>query len=319
MKKVNPRHGSMQVWPRKRAKKAYARVRSWNTKESGVLGFPGYKVGMTHVMATDTKKTSPSKGEEISVPVTVIECPPVKIYSARFYKEDAYGKKVSTEIVLNKDKNLLRKVYTKKTNEQALEKLNITDFSDVSIIIMTQPSKLGFGKKKPELMEVGLGGSVEDKFAFVKENATKEIKVSDIFKDGDFADAHAVTKGKGTQGPVKRFGVNLRSHKSEKTVRGPGAISGGWVAQAHMMYRVAFAGQMGYHQRVQYNNQILKIGEKPEEVNPKAGFKQYGLVKNDYLLVRGSLQGARKRLITLTKPKRLKVKEPLVAVEEIIQ
>jgi len=319
MKKVNPRHGSMQVWPRKRANRPYARVRSWNTKEAGILGFPGYKVGMTHIVATDTRKTSNSKGEEIVIPVTVLECPPIKIYSARFYKEDAYGKKVATEIVLNKDKELLRKIQTKKVSDKKLDDLNSSDFSDISIIIYTTPSKAGFGKKKPELMEVAIGGSNEEKLLFIKENQNKEIRISEVFKDGEYMDAHAVTKGKGTQGPVKRFGVNLRSHKSEKTKRGPGAISGGWVAQQHMMYRVAFAGQMGYHQRVQYNNQILKVGDKPEEINAKAGFKDYGLVNNDFVLVKGSLQGARKRLVTMTKPKRLKKKETLVAIEAIHQ
>jgi len=76
----------------------------------------------------------------------------------------------------------------------------------------------------------------------------KDISVKDVLSAGSYVDARAITVGKGTQGPVKRFGVNLRSHKSEKTIRGPGSL-GSWIAQGHTMYRMAFAGQMGYHHR----------------------------------------------------------------------
>ncbi|MEA3414152.1 MAG: 50S ribosomal protein L3, partial [Nanoarchaeota archaeon] len=79
-KRVNPRHGSMQFWPRVRASRQYAKIRSLpSVNEAKILGFAGYKAGMTHVMAADTGKTSLTKGETIAVPVTVIECPPMKI------------------------------------------------------------------------------------------------------------------------------------------------------------------------------------------------------------------------------------------------
>ena len=75
-----PRSGSMQFWPRVRAKRSYARLRTaTHQKDSKFATFPGYKVGMTHVMLTDNRKNSPTKGSELSWPVTVIECPPVKI------------------------------------------------------------------------------------------------------------------------------------------------------------------------------------------------------------------------------------------------
>jgi large subunit ribosomal protein L3 len=72
-----PRKGSMGVWPRKRANKMYARVRSWTTRkaEKPLLGFAGYKAGMTHAMGIDVKKTSMTKNEEVRIPLTVIECP----------------------------------------------------------------------------------------------------------------------------------------------------------------------------------------------------------------------------------------------------
>jgi large subunit ribosomal protein L3 len=86
------------------------------------------------------------------------------------------------------------------------------------------------------------------------------------------------------------------------------------------MYRVAHAGQMGYHQRVQYNNQILKITDKPEEITPKGGFLHYGVGKsgNEFLIVKGSVPGHKKRMITLVRAIRLKQSLPAPAVEQIV-
>ena len=66
------------------------------------------------------------------------------------------------------------------------------------------------------------------------------------------------------------------------------------------------AGQMGYHQRTEYNKKILKIGEaeKADEINPDGGFVKYGIVKNNYLLLKGSLPGPSKRLVMLRKAMR---------------
>ncbi len=303
----NPRHGSMAVWPRKRANRPYPNIGSWKVnadlKETNLLGFAGYKAGMTHVMIVDNRAKSPSKGQEIAVPVTVIECPPLKIASARFYKDTIKGFQVVKELRFKAEKELKRKLPVIKNSKEAeLESIKPEEYADIRINVYTQPKLVGF-KKKPELFEMALSGSVADKLAYVKNNVGKEIKASQIFKAGQIVDTIAVTKGKGFQGPVKRFGVSIRRHKSEKTKRGPGSL-GGWIAQAHFMYRVAHAGQMGYHNRTEYNKWIIKISDKAEEVNPKGGFLHYGNVKNEYLLVKGSVQGPAKRLIRFNFPKR---------------
>jgi large subunit ribosomal protein L3 len=295
----NPRHGSMQFWPRKRSKRAYPRVRSWSpmkSKEAIPLGFCGYKVGMTHVIVVDNRGKSPSKGQEIALPVTVIECPPLKIAAVHCYKTGMYGTKLSKVINFKTDKELARKKTPGVTSEGDLEKINGDDYSNVRILVYTQPKHTGIGKKKPEIFELGLGGSNAEKLAYIKEQVGKEIKVSDIFKPGQLVDTLAVTKGKGFQGPVKRFGVSIRSHKSEKTIRGPGSL-GGWKGHAHFMYRNAYAGQTGYHTRIEHNKWILKISDNVEEVNPKGGFLRYGNVKSEYILIKGSVQGAKKRLV----------------------
>ena len=79
-----PRRGSLQYWPRKRSKRVFARVRTWNNvKEVKPLGFAGYKVGMTHLLINDNRKTSTTKGIDISCPATIVECPPLKILSLK--------------------------------------------------------------------------------------------------------------------------------------------------------------------------------------------------------------------------------------------
>lgn len=304
-KRHNPRHGSMGVWPRKRAARQYARIRG--SLDGNLPIFAGYKVGMTQIIATDSGKNSPTKGEDVAIPVTIIECPPLKIIGARSYKPVIYGIGAEKTVYLNNDA-------ARKTGKHSIGKTEDLGEKNLKVIVSTQPPF----KKTPEVFEIPFKGSKEELITFLKEK--KEIKVSEVYKEGDYFDSRAITKGKGFQGPVKRFGVNLRSHKSEKTKRGPGSL-GGWISQQHTMYRIAHAGQMGYHQRTQYNNQILKITEDAkeiEEINPKGGFVNYSVVKNPYILVRGSVQGPKKRLITMTKPVRQKRKDSIPTIQKII-
>ena len=320
MAKVHqPRHGSMQYWPRVKAKRQYAGVRSWTTTSKDVLlGFMGYKVGMTHIMGIDTRKNSISKGEEIFVPVTVVECPPLKILGIRLYKQAYHGKQAATEILFKVDKDLLRKITQQKVNKTVsdLDKLNSQDYTDARAIVYTQPRFAGIGKKRPELFEVAINGSVADKIKFVKDNHDKELPFNTFFKEGEFVDVHAVTIGKGLQGPVKRFGVTFKNHKTEKGVRRVGTL-GGWSGQGHFLYRVAHPGQTGYHLRTEFNKQLVKVGTKPEDVNPKGGWPAYGLVKTTYVLVRGSVAGPQKRAIIMTKPMRTRPQESIPTIVEI--
>lgn len=288
----------MQFWPRKRAIRPYAKVRHWPKHAEPVpLGFAGYKAGMTHISIVDNGKYSKTKGESIFCPVTVVECPPIKITSALFYKYDVNKLVLKKEVFLNADKDLGRKLKIPKGKKEAdFDAIKPEEYDDIRIKVYTQPRLTGIGKKRPEVFEVALGGRKEDKLNYIKNNIGKEIRVGDIFKEGQLLDFHSVTKGKGLQGPVKRFGISIRSHKSEKTKRGPGSL-GPWCHQGHVMYRVAHAGQTGYHTRTEYNKWLLKVSSNVDEINPKDGFIRYGLIKKDYMLVKGSLNGAKKRLL----------------------
>lgn len=291
----------MQFWPRSRAADVVARVRSWpSMKDQKLAGFAGYKVGMTHVLVKDNIATSISKGDEIQVPVTVIECPPVKVASVLLFSKDAYGERCVSQLNAEKlDKQLSRKMILQKKPVKHSDVKNVTD---VRVLVHTQPWLSGLGKKTPEVFELGVGGQkLDDRITFAKSLLGKDVKVSDVFGEGQLVDSVSITKGKGLQGPVKRFHIALRSHKSEKTKRGPGSL-GPW--HGFRGFRTPHAGQTGFQQRMEHNKYILRVSDDVKKVNVKGGFVRYGLVKAQYLLIRGSVGGASKRLVTLTAARR---------------
>jgi len=294
-----PRHGTLQFWPRKRAKRIYARVRNPVLPEKGLAGFAGYKVAMTHCLLVDNRAFSQTRNEEISYPVTIIECPPLKVASVRFYKKTTNGLRLVSEIFSNVDKELERRISVPKKTKESLDELGkgLQDYYDVRLLVYTQPRLVGM-KKKPELFEMHIGGKdAKEKLDYAKSVFGKEVKVVDALRAGQQLDIYAVTKGKGIQGPVKRFGVSLRQHKSEKTKRGPGSL-GSWGSPT--TWRTAHAGQMGFHKRMEHNKLLIKISDNPAEINPSSGFQRYGVVKNSYVLVKGSVAGPSKRLIRLS-------------------
>ena len=295
-RKRKPRAGSMQFWPRVRAKRHYARVRSYKDSETAVVkGFAGYKVGMTHIQFNDPRKNSPTKGEIVNFPVTVVECPPIKVYGVRFYKKGNKGLEVATEIVTKADKELSRKIPATK-KEGKLDLIKPEEYLEARLLVYTQPKLTGIGKKKPEIFELPIGGEIETQISYAKEVLGKEIKIEDIFKAGQQVDIAGITTGKGFSGAIKRFGIHRTRHKSEKGIRTAGSL-GGWKGQGHFMYRVPAPGKMGFHQRREFNKLILKIGNNPEEINPKGGFVKYGNVKNTYILLKGGVVGPSNRIV----------------------
>jgi large subunit ribosomal protein L3 len=262
---------------------------------------------MTHTIIIGQEKGKRSMGIETFVPVTILECPPIRIASLRLYKKQGTGEVIASQLNFKTEKDLARKMSVSKdkySSAEDIDKIKPEEYSDITVQIYTFPRATGL-KKTPEIFEVELGGSNKDKLEYIKANINRAIPVNEVFSEGQLVDAHSITKGKGFQGPVKRFGVGLKNHKSEKGVRSVGSL-GGWKAQAHVMYRVAHAGQTGFHQRAQYNNLVMKISDKPEEVNPSGGIIHYGEIKTTYVLIKGTLGGAKKRLITLTEPVRPK-------------
>jgi len=279
----------MAYRPRKRAKSQNVQVKWQPEEEKRVLGFAGYKVGMTHVSHVD-KTDSPSKGQEVVSAATVVEVPPLAVYGVRCY--DAVN---SIGDLLAEEEKITKKAGIKGRKKKEIDESKV---KDVRLLVYAQPDRTGFGKKHIEKMEIACGGKdAKEKLEYAKTLLGKELKFSEVFKPGEFMDIIAVTKGKGWQGPVKRFGVAIQRRKATGKRRHVGTL--GPFHPPYVMYTAPQAGQMGYHKRTELNKEILKIGGSVDEVNPSSGFRGYGFVKNEYVVVRGSLPGPAKRLLKL--------------------
>ncbi|MCX6741592.1 MAG: 50S ribosomal protein L3 [Candidatus Pacearchaeota archaeon] len=314
-----PRAGSLQYWPRKRAEKIVPSV-NWQPLEKkhhdkkGLLGFIGYKAGNARIIASDLTPDSLTKNKQIILPVTVLEVPSIKILSIRFYKNN----NVSTEVLASDlDKELKRKIKLPKEKSRSINEIekDIDRYDNIRVIVYTQVKKTG-KKKAPDILEMGIGGTIREKFDFAKNNLEKEIAFKDFFPSNQLIDTRAVTKGFGLTGPVARMGIALKSHKSEKGQRRPGNLAP-W-HPSRVTFRAPLAGQSGFFTRVQSNIKILDQGQGNKL---SLIFPHYGKIETDYVLLKGSVQGPAKRAIVLTSPLRetKKTKKKNLEVIKIIE
>jgi len=303
----SPKRGSRAYSPRKRAKNINGRIDYWpkTRGDPKLLGFAGYKAGMTHIFTIEDRKRSPDFGKEMKRAATILETPPMNIIGVRAYKKTYDGLKVLTEAwVKDPPIDLFRRMKTFGGDgpEKGLKKMEekLDNIVELRVIASTQPKMAAVSKKKPDVMEISVGGSsIKDQFNYAKDLLGKTISTSDIFSAGEAIDVIGVTVGKGFQGPVKRWGVRILQNKSRKTVRGVGSL--GPVSPRWVHWSVPRAGQMGLHGRTEYNKRILMMGSDGERMTPKGGLKRYGEVKGDYVLLKGSVMGPVKRLIKLRK------------------
>ena len=306
-----PRHGSLAYLPRKRAKHQLARIRYWPRIEADtprLLGFMGYKAGMTHVFAIEDRKRSPNFGKEVMRPATILDTPPMLICAVRAYTKNPYGLNCMTEAWVKDPLEELERVFTLPESfntEENLRKIeeSLAKVAKIRVIAITQPKQTSVPKKKPDVAEIEIGGgTVQQQFEYAKDLLGKTVTPAEIFREGQYIDVIAVSTGKGFQGPVKRWGVTILQHKGRKTKRGIATL-GPWNPH-HVMYSVPRAGQMGFHQRTEYNKRILKIGKDGKEMTPKGGFLRYGVIGGPWVLLDGSIPGTEKRSISLRYPAR---------------
>jgi len=311
VKEHAPKHGSLAYLPRKRAKSILTRIRYWPEIKADtprLLGFIGYKAGMTHTVVIEDQKRSPNFGKEVVRAATVIETPPLLICGIRAYVKTPYGLRTFTEAWMENPPKDLERVLTipeKFNTAENLKKMeeNLDKIAKIRVIAMAQPKLAGLPKKKPDVAEIEIGGgTIQQQFEYAKSLLGKTATPAEIFKEGQYVDVIAVTTGKGFQGPVKRWGIKIVQHKSRKGTRKVGTL-GPWNPH-RVLYSVPRAGQMGFHQRTEYNKRILKIGVDGKEITPKGGFIRYGIVRGPYILVEGSIPGPEKRPIKLRYPAR---------------
>ena len=301
-----PHRGSLAYLPRGRAKSMEARIRAWpkiNSDEPKILGYAGFKAGCVQLVSIDDREKTPNHGKQLVSLGTVIVTPPNLIAGIRCYSKDTNGKHVySDSYAKNLPKNISHLVKSK--DEETIPEYSDSDFKkiiEVYGLIAVIPKNAGLEQKKPYLFEVLVsGGDSKKQFEFMKELLGKEIKINQVFEAGSAVDTAAITKGKGWEGPITRWGVKKKQHKSRKSVREVGSL--GPISPQYVMYTVPRAGQRGLHQRVEYNKKIMIMDNTENikyEINPKGGFKHFGNVNGDFIVLRGSVPGTYKRLIKL--------------------
>jgi len=265
--------------------------------------------------------------------VTVIEVPPMVVVGLVGYVETPRGLRALTTVWathLSEDvkrrfyKNWYRskkKAFTKYAkknteNKSILEKeLNrIKKYASViRVLTHTQVRKVGLGQKKAHIMEIQVnGGTVDQKVDFGFGLFEKQVPVDAVFSKDEMIDIIGATRGHGFEGVTTRWGTRRLPRKTHKGLRKVACI-GAW-HPARVSYTVPRAGQHGYHHRTEMNKKIFKIGKAEDKKNgstefdltekritPMGGFPHYGVVDEDFLIVKGCVIGPRKRVLTLRK------------------
>ncbi len=288
-----PRRGSLAYRPRGRAKSFIPRIRNWpriQAEKPTMLGFPAFKAGTVHVITTDDRAKTPNFGKPLFNVSSVLSLPEAEVKGVRLYARETGADFPLVDITADA--------------QAALAKAPFERVKRVTALVSVVPSEAGLSQKKPIVLEVGVGGAdVKGQAEYVAGLVGKKVRFSDFFKAGMYVDVLGITKGKGFEGPVTRFGIKRKQHKSRKSVRAVGVI-GPWHPAA-VMYTVARAGQMGFHQRTETGKRILMVGNAKEKaITPAGGFLHYGDVSGDYAVLRGSVPGPASRFVVVRYPVR---------------
>uniref|UniRef100_A0A0N4Z262 60S ribosomal protein L3 n=1 Tax=Parastrongyloides trichosuri TaxID=131310 RepID=A0A0N4Z262_PARTI len=309
------------------------------SKPVHLTAFMGFKAGMTHIVREVEKPGSKVNKKEVVEAVTIIETPPMVIFGIVGYIDTPRGPRVLKTVFaehLSEDckrrfyKNWYRskkKAFTKyakkwqddtgkKSIESDLEKMK-KYCSSIRVLAHTQMKVLKKQQKKAHIMEIQVnGGTIAEKIEWAKEKLEKQIPVEQVFNQDELIDCIGVTKGKGFKGVTSRWHTKKLPRKTHKGLRKVACI-GAW-HPSRVAFTVARAGQKGYHHRTEMNKKVFRIGKScltaegknngstefdltEKSVNPMGGFPHYGVVNQDYIMIRGSCMGSKKRVITLRK------------------
>jgi len=155
------------------------------------------------------------------------------------------------------------------------------------------------------------GGTVEAKVDFAVGLFEKQVPVDAIFGQDEMIDTLGVTKGHGYEGVTARWGTRRLPRKTHKGLRKVACI-GAW-HPSRVSFAVARAGQHGYYHRTEINKKIYRVGKAganngstefdltAKNITPMGGFPNYGIVSEDFIMIKGSCPGVRRRPITLRK------------------
>eukprot|EP00922_Rhytidocystis_sp_ex-Travisia-forbesii_P066013 GHVS01098024.1.p1 GENE.GHVS01098024.1~~GHVS01098024.1.p1 ORF type:complete len:399 (+),score=27.82 GHVS01098024.1:121-1317(+) len=331
-----PRHGSLGFLPRKRCRRQRGRVKSFPkddpSKPPHFTAFMGFKAGMTHCVREVDKPGSKLHKKEVVEAVSVLECPPMIVVGLVGYIETPRGLRALTTVWAGHlsdecKRRFYRKWYRSKQKAftkyaaqfQAKDRMEVeltrmkTYCSTIRAIVHTQPAKTSIGQKKANIMEIQInGGKIKDKVDFITGLFEQSVPVSSIFSEDEMIDVIGVSKGHGVQGVVSRWGVTRLPRKTHRGLRKVACI-GAW-HPARVQFQVPRHGQCGYHHRTEMNKKIYRIGSGKDpknastetditdkQITPMGGFPHYGVVREDFVMIKGGIVGPKKRSITLRK------------------
>ena len=158
--------------------------------------------------------------------------------------------------------------------------------------------QLGFDDKKEKRTTKALKGhfakaGVTPKKQIVEfqgfENELKpgdEVRVEDVFVEGEYVDVSGISKGKGFQGVVKRHGfggVGQATHGQHNRLRAPGSI-GASAYPSRVFKGMRMAGRMGNEKVTVQNLKVVKI-----------------IPDKNLLIVKGSVPGHKKSYLIIKK------------------
>jgi large subunit ribosomal protein L3e len=330
--------------PKRRTKKTKGKPRSFPRDDASkpvhLTGFMGYKAGMTHVVRVqDKREGKKTVKKDVTDACTIIECPPIKIVGMVGYIETPRGlRALSTVWAQNLPEGVIRRFYKnyyvaqkkaftryakryqedpKSKNHVNRDIQRIKKFCQVvRVVAASQIEKVNLRQKKAHVMEIQVnGGTVAQKVDWCVNHFEKEVSVGEVFKNNEMVDTMAITRGHGTTGVIKRFGVTRLPRKTHRGLRKVACI-GAWHPAA-VKWTVARTGNQGYFHRTQINQKIYRVGsgavrgtknnasteQDPhvKNITPIGGFPHYGIVNEDFLMIRGAVMGPKKRCITLRK------------------
>ncbi|CAG9464690.1 unnamed protein product [Pedinophyceae sp. YPF-701] len=334
----HPRYGNLGFMPKKRCRRGRGRCKAFPkddaSKKPHLTAFMGFKAGMTHIVRDLDKPGSKAHKKEVCEPVTIIETPPmtvvglvgyIKSYRGEQTYKTVWAQHISEDMKRKFYKNYFcsKKAAFRKYKASFDEKKVKADLEDmkkhcctIRVVAHTNVRKAGCnknnGQKKAHVMEIQVnGGSVADKVDFGYGLFEKTVPVDAVFGQDEMLDTIAITRGRGTEGVVTRWGVSRLPRKTHRGLRKVGCV-GAWHPAA-LQWTVPRSGQHGFHHRTEMNKKIYKLGKAgtdshkattdfdvtDKDITPVGGFPHYGTVSEDFLMLKGTVAGTRKRVITL--------------------
>jgi len=333
----HPRHGSLGFLPKKRSVHPRGKVKTFPkddaSKPCHLTAFMGFKAGMTHIMRDVDRPGSKLHKKEACEAVTLVETPPMVVVGLVGYVRTPFGlRSLKTVWAEHLSDEVKRRFYKNwyKSKKKAFTKaaLKHTDGKGtfekdlalirkyctvVRAICHTQVRKVkNLKQKKAHIMEIQVnGGDAAAKVDFATKLFEKQVPVDAVFSKDEMIDIIGCTRGRGYEGVITRWGVTRLPRKTHRGLRKVACI-GSW-HPARVSYTVGRTGQHGYHHRTEINKKIYKLGKAGSEdygattefdptvkdINPMGGFSHYGILRNDYLMIKGGVAGAKKRVLTL--------------------